>query len=122
MKRRTALRTISWNASTGTFSVWNERREQAHRLGADRPTQGRIDESVHPCAPTVRRQRMSVTEFANRRLDPALTTFHGLAEEMARAFGYTAQLTLERQLAELVRLRVAQVTPCSYCLVLHTRV
>lgn len=65
---------------------------------------------------------MSATEFTNRRLDPTLTRFHELAEEMARAFGYTAQLTLERQLAELVRLRVAQINSCSYCLVLHTRV
>ncbi|WP_431220175.1 carboxymuconolactone decarboxylase family protein [Leifsonia xyli] len=65
---------------------------------------------------------MSDTKFTNRRLDPTLTTFHALAEGMARSFGYRAQLTLEAQLAELVRLRVAQLTPCSYCLVLHSRV
>ncbi|GAA2056862.1 carboxymuconolactone decarboxylase family protein [Leifsonia soli] len=65
---------------------------------------------------------MSTTEFSNRRIQPELTTFHALAEEMAHSFGYTAELTLEGKLAELVRLRVAQVTPCSYCLVLHTRV
>ena len=60
--------------------------------------------------------------FENRRFDPDLVAeFHDLARAMAKAVGYTATLTIDRQLAELLRLRVAQLTPCSYCLILHSR-
>jgi len=65
---------------------------------------------------------MTDVVFTNERLDPGLTSFHALAEQLAKSFGYTAELTIDRQLAELVRLRVAQLNPCSYCLILHTRV
>ena len=41
---------------------------------------------------------------------------------MAARFGYTAELSLNPRLAELLRLRVAQLNPCSYCLILHTEV
>ena len=41
---------------------------------------------------------------------------------MAARFGYTAELSLNARLAELLRLRVAQLNPCSYCLILHTQV
>jgi AhpD family alkylhydroperoxidase len=54
-------------------------------------------------------------------LGPELAPFHAIAEQMAKAFGYTAQLTIDRQIAELSRLHVAQLMPCSYCLILHTR-
>ncbi|NEN07800.1 carboxymuconolactone decarboxylase family protein [Diaminobutyricibacter tongyongensis] len=59
--------------------------------------------------------------FINTRFDPDVTPFHGIAEQMAAAFGYTAVLSIDDQLAQLVRLRVAHLTPCSYCLILHTR-
>jgi AhpD family alkylhydroperoxidase len=43
--------------------------------------------------------------------------------EMARigadAFGYTADLRIDRQLAQLLRLRVSQLNNCTYCLNLH---
>jgi AhpD family alkylhydroperoxidase len=56
------------------------------------------------------------------RLDPtgneALT---GLAAAGATAFGYTAELTLDGRLAELLRLRVAQMNNCPYCLEVHHR-
>ncbi|MEV1131710.1 carboxymuconolactone decarboxylase family protein [Agromyces sp. NPDC049794] len=58
--------------------------------------------------------------FENARFDPDLTPFHELAKQMALRFGYTAQLSLTPRLAELLRLRVAQLNPCPYCLVLHT--
>lgn len=58
--------------------------------------------------------------FENTRFDPDLTEFHDLAKQMAAKFGYTAVLSLDARLAELVRLRVAQLDPCPYCLVLHT--
>ena len=59
--------------------------------------------------------------FENTRFDPDITPFHGLAKQMAQAFGYTADLALERKLAQLLRLRVAQINTCSYCLILHSK-
>ena len=59
--------------------------------------------------------------FADLRFDPGTTPLQAIAEDMAAAFGYTAQLSLDDRLAQLIRLRVAQVNPCSYCLILHTR-
>jgi len=60
--------------------------------------------------------------FENTRFDPDLTPFHELARAMAQRFGYTAELSIDPRLAELLRLRVSQLTPCPYCLVLHSRV
>ena len=60
--------------------------------------------------------------FENTRFDPDGTPFHDLAKQMAAHFGYRAELALDPRLAELLRLRVAQLNPCSYCLILHTRV
>src|SRR5215212_2625870 len=37
----------------------------------------------------------------------------------ADAFGYTADLRIDRGLAELLRLRVSQLNNCTYCLCLH---
>jgi len=58
--------------------------------------------------------------IVNRRLDasenPALMA---LARAGADAFGYTAELQLDRGLAELLRLRVSQLNACTYCLTLH---
>ncbi len=59
--------------------------------------------------------------FENTRFNPDLTPFHELAKAMAKAFGYTAELELDAELAQLVRLRVAQNNNCSYCLILHTQ-
>jgi AhpD family alkylhydroperoxidase len=64
---------------------------------------------------------MTDIEFENRRFDPDLTPFHDLAKAMAKAFGYTADLEVEPQLAQLLRLRVSQNNNCSYCLILHTK-
>ena len=60
--------------------------------------------------------------FENTRFDPDLTPFHDIAKQMAAKFGYRAELSLSPRLAELLRLRVAQLNPCSYCLILHTEV
>lgn len=64
---------------------------------------------------------MTDVVFSNTRFDPDLTPFHDLAKSMAKAFGYTADLEIDTQVAQLVRLRVAQDNACSYCLILHTR-
>jgi AhpD family alkylhydroperoxidase len=63
----------------------------------------------------------SEVRFENVRFDPDLTPFHELAKQMALRFGYAAELSLDPRLAELLRLRVAQLNPCPYCLILHTR-
>ena len=48
--------------------------------------------------------------------NPALI---GLARQGAESFGYKADLSIDRQLAQLLRLRVAQINNCTYCLNLH---
>jgi AhpD family alkylhydroperoxidase len=43
----------------------------------------------------------------------------GMARMGADAFGYTADLRIDRQLAQLLRLRVSQLNNCTYCLNLY---
>ncbi len=64
---------------------------------------------------------MDDIRFENTRFDPDLVEFHKIAREMAKSVGYTADLAVDRQLAQLLRLRVAQINACSYCLILHTQ-
>jgi AhpD family alkylhydroperoxidase len=59
--------------------------------------------------------------FENTRFDPDLVDFHRIAKDMAASVGYTAELSVDAGLAQLLRLRVAQLNPCSYALILHTR-
>jgi AhpD family alkylhydroperoxidase len=55
-----------------------------------------------------------------RRLDASENeALIGMARMGADAFGYTADLRLDRQLAQLLRLRVSQLNNCTYCLNLH---
>jgi AhpD family alkylhydroperoxidase len=57
-----------------------------------------------------------------RRLDAGRNAaLIGLARTGAEAFGYTARLRIDRGLAELLRLRVAQINNCTYCLDVHYR-
>jgi AhpD family alkylhydroperoxidase len=58
------------------------------------------------------------TTRLDSRANEALTA---VAKAGAAAFGYTAELTLDGQLAELLRLRVAQINNCTYCLTVHYR-
>ena len=60
--------------------------------------------------------------FRNTRFNPEQTGLDRLAAEMAAAFGYSAELAVDPQLLQLLRLRVAQLNPCSYCLILHSEV
>ena len=64
---------------------------------------------------------MAEVIFKNTRFDPDLVEFHEHAKKMAGSVGYTAKLTIDSQLAQLLRLRVAQINPCSYCLILHNK-
>ena len=59
-------------------------------------------------------------QVANRRLDASANeALIGMARMGADAFGYTADLRIDRGLAELLRLRVSQLNKCTYCLNLH---
>ncbi len=64
---------------------------------------------------------MADIKFKNTRFNPDITPFHGLAKQMAKAVGYTADLSIDKQLAQLLRLRVAQKNECSYCVILHAK-
>jgi AhpD family alkylhydroperoxidase len=59
-------------------------------------------------------------QVANRRLDAGgHEALIGMARIGADAFGYTADLRIDRGLAQLLRLRVSQINNCAYCLNLH---
>ena len=59
-------------------------------------------------------------QVVKRRLDAgANEALIGLARMGADAFGYRAELRIDRGLAELLRLRVSQINNCTYCLNLH---
>src|SRR3954453_19805679 len=59
-------------------------------------------------------------QIVSRRLDgSANEALIGLARMGADAFGYRADLRIDRGLAQLLRLRVAQLNNCTYCLNLH---
>src|SRR6187401_220731 len=59
-------------------------------------------------------------QVANRRLDASGNeALVGIARMGADAFGYRAELRIDRRLAQLLRLRVSQINNCTYCLNLH---
>lgn len=64
---------------------------------------------------------MNSVTFKNTRFNPDITPFHDLAKQMAKAVGYTADLDIDKQLAQLLRLRVAQKNECAYCVILHAK-
>lgn len=64
---------------------------------------------------------MAELKFKNTRFNPDITPFHGLAKQMAKAVGYAADLLIDKQLAQLLRLRVAQKNECAYCVILHAK-
>jgi AhpD family alkylhydroperoxidase len=59
-------------------------------------------------------------QVVNRRLEASENeALIGMARMGADAFGYRADLRIDRHLAELLRLRVSQLNNCTYCLNLH---
>ena len=64
---------------------------------------------------------MNEVKFKDLRFNPDVTPFHDVAKQMAKAFGYTADLEVDKHLAQLLRLRVAQKNECSYCVILHAK-
>lgn len=60
------------------------------------------------------------TSVHNTRLDATENeALMGLAKAGAAAFGFTAELSIDRQIAQLLRLRVSQLNNCTYCLGVH---
>lgn len=64
---------------------------------------------------------MAEIKFKNKRFNPDETPFLGLAKQMAKAFGYTADLSVDKKIAQLLRLRVSQKNECAYCVILHSK-
>lgn len=63
---------------------------------------------------------MSDVQIHTTRLDPTTNEeLMAIAKAGAAAFGYTARLSLDGGLAQLLRLRVAQINNCTYCLNVH---
>jgi AhpD family alkylhydroperoxidase len=63
---------------------------------------------------------MTDVTFVNRRADSSANeNLTKLARHGADTFGYKAQLSIDRRLAQLLRLRVSQINNCAYCLNLH---
>jgi AhpD family alkylhydroperoxidase len=59
-------------------------------------------------------------QIAKRRLDASGNeALIAMARMGADAFGYKADLRIDRGLAQLLRLRVSQINNCTYCLNLH---
>ena len=59
-------------------------------------------------------------EITNHRADATQNeSLIGMARLGADAFGYKAELRIDRGLAQLLRLRVSQLNNCTYCLNLH---
>jgi hypothetical protein len=57
---------------------------------------------------------MNDIDFKNTRFDPDLVEFHSIVQQMAKSVGYTADLSVDSRLAQLLRLWVAQMNECSY--------
>jgi len=63
---------------------------------------------------------MTDVTVTNRRVDSSANEdLTQLARHGADAFGYKANLRIDRKLAQLLRLRVSQINNCTYCLNLH---
>src|SRR5215467_7931277 len=73
------------------------------------------------CAMSTERKKFADdVRVEKRRLDASENdALIGIARMGADAFGYTADLRIDRQLAQLLRLRVSQLNNCTYCLNLH---
>jgi AhpD family alkylhydroperoxidase len=65
---------------------------------------------------------MIKAKFKNTKFNPEGMPFLKIAEEMAKAYEYTASLSIEKDLAQLIRLRIATLNQCSYCSILHHNV
>ncbi|MFG6656651.1 carboxymuconolactone decarboxylase family protein [Scandinavium sp. M-37] len=61
--------------------------------------------------------------FKNTRLSSNQTEYLTIPTELAHAYGSdsTTLHHLDKDLAELVRLRIGQIDQCNYCVILHTK-
>lgn len=86
--------------------------------------------AAEPSAPAKKQISLQVpgVKFTDKRINhqaPGLESyakFRKLALEIANAYGYDAHLSVDDELSELIRIRVALVNQCSFCITLHTAV
>lgn len=66
---------------------------------------------------------MDSATIERRYFDPAINSdLASITSQFAKAFGYTAEgLLVEPGLAQLIRLRVAQINHCVFCMDLHAQ-
>jgi len=64
---------------------------------------------------------MAEITYYNARFDPTITPFEELSMPLEQAFGPTAELKIDKELAQLLRLRVAQKNHCSVCVIAHAK-
>jgi AhpD family alkylhydroperoxidase len=70
--------------------------------------------------PADRSNEMTDVTLTKRRVDSSANEdLTKLARHGADTFGYKANLRIDRELAQLLRLRVSQINNCAYCLNLH---
>jgi AhpD family alkylhydroperoxidase len=88
------------------------------------------DKAQRDCSPAKGQISLQVpgVKFTDKRIDPkapgleSYAKFRKLALEIANAYGYDARLSVDDELSELIRIRVAMVNQCSFCITLHTSV
>ena len=62
-----------------------------------------------------------MVSFENTRFDPDLTGFHAIAQQWHRRLDTPLICPLIPGWRSFLRLRVAQLNLCSYCLILHSK-
>lgn len=62
---------------------------------------------------------MQNIKFINSNFNASDSHFMEIANQLAKAYGYTANLAIDTEMAELIRLRIATFNNCSYCSILH---
>ena len=67
---------------------------------------------------------MAAIHIRTHRFDPVINEpLNRIAKEFAKAFGYTSEtISIDPELAQLIRLRVSQINHCTFCMNLHARV
>ena len=67
---------------------------------------------------------MAAIHIKTHRFNPEINEpLNRISKEFAKAFGYTSQtISIDSELAQLLRLRVSQINHCTFCMNLHARV
>ena len=120
---------INWCASPGRSRTARSRSNSS--IGASRRTSSpsasdglSLQRWRYTCVPSAPKgsKMADDVQVVNRRLDASKNeALISIARMGADAFGYTADLRIDRHLAELLRLRVSQLNNCTYASTCTTR-